>query len=105
MPLASGGRSDPYGPIGARFDGGAANALRQKAGPKDTAAAVVRPDWINRRRVSMRHVYRAVYQRAKERSSGVTGCVGSPPPASRRHSGDGATTATGAPGAPPGRLR
>ena len=77
---------------------------RQKVGPNDTAAAVVRPDWINRRRVSMRHVYRAVYQRAKERSSGVTGRAGSPPPECR-HSGDGPTTATGAPGAPPDRLR
>ena len=75
MPFASGGRSDPYGPDRRALRGGAANASRQKAGPKDTAAAVVKPDWINRLRVSMGHVYRAVYQRAKERSSGVTGWV------------------------------
>ena len=70
--MTSGASSEPYGPR-FRGDGGAANASRQKAGPKDTAAAVVKPDWINRRRVSMRHVYRAVYEHAKERSSGVTG--------------------------------
>ena len=105
MPLASAGRSDPYGPTGARLAGCAANAVRQKVGPNDTAAAVVRPDWINRRRVSMRHVYRAVHQRAKERSSGVNGSCRFAAIRSRRHSGDGPTTATGAPGAPPDRLR
>src|SRR5688500_5248995 len=70
-PLTSAASSGPYGPDSVAT-GGAANASRQNAGPKDTAAAVVKPDWINRRRVSMSHVYRARYRRAKDRSSGVT---------------------------------
>src|SRR6188472_3297386 len=80
MPLASAGRSHPYGPTGARLAGCAANAVRQKVGPNDAAAAVVRPDWIKRRRVSMGHVYRAVYQRVKERSPVCRFRVGSRPP-------------------------